>query len=215
LAQAEARLAAAGFSLPGFAHWTAADWRARPEAAQQLAAAGLGWDLTDFGRGEFESLGLTLFTLRNGGGPGRPKPYAEKVLLTEPSQVTPCHFHGRKMEDIIVRAGGALEVQLWAAAADDTLDREAALAVSLDGVRRMVAAGEVVRLEVGESITLEPRIYHSFWSAEGNILGEVSSVNDDVRDNYFCEPLGRFPAVVEDAPPYRLLVADYAAGVWW
>jgi D-lyxose ketol-isomerase len=33
--------------------------------------------------------------------------------------------------------------------------------------------------------------------------------NDDVADNRFLEPLGRFPEIEEDAPPLHLLVSDY------
>ena len=42
------------------------------------------------------------------------------------------------------------------------------------------------------------------------LLGEVSVVNDDVNDNRFHQPVGRFPEVEEDEPPHRLLVGDYA-----
>ena len=41
------------------------------------------------------------------------------------------------------------------------------------------------------------------------LVGEVSSCNDDVADNRFFEPIGRFPAVEEDEPPYRLLCTEY------
>ena len=41
------------------------------------------------------------------------------------------------------------------------------------------------------------------------LLGEVSQVNDDNTDNRFYEPVGRFPAIEEDEPPYRLLCGEY------
>jgi hypothetical protein len=78
-------------------------------------------------------------------------------------------------------------------------------------VRRTVEAGGVVTLSPGESITLPTRLYHTFWGAGSRVLvGEVSMVNDDARDNRFYEEVGRFPAIEEDEPPLYLLVTDYA-----
>jgi D-lyxose ketol-isomerase len=37
----------------------------------------------------------------------------------------------------------------------------------------------------------------------------VSTVNDDLTDNVFRDPVGRFSDIVEDEAPWRLLVADY------
>jgi regulator of sigma E protease len=41
------------------------------------------------------------------------------------------------------------------------------------------------------------------------LIGEVSTVNDDVTDNIFREPIGRFAAIEEDVAPTHLLVSDY------
>jgi len=41
------------------------------------------------------------------------------------------------------------------------------------------------------------------------LLGEVSQCNDDNTDNRFYEKVGRFPAIEEDEPPYRLLCDEY------
>ena len=41
------------------------------------------------------------------------------------------------------------------------------------------------------------------------LIGEVSTVNDDLTDNVFAEPLGRFADIEEDEPPLHLLVSDY------
>jgi hypothetical protein len=80
----------------------------------------------------------------------------------------------------------------------------------LDGVSRQVKAGDVVRLGPGESITLPSRLYHKFWGAEGRVLvGEVSLVNDDQKDNNFYDGVGRFPAIEEDEEPLHLLTMDY------
>lgn len=66
----------------------------------------------------------------------------------------------------------------------------------------------------GESITIYPYLYHDFEVELGSgpvLLGEVSQCNDDNTDNRFYEKLGRFPAIEEDEPPYRLLCNEYPA----
>jgi hypothetical protein len=173
----------------------------------------LGWDITDFGRGDFWHFGLFLFTIRN----GHPrnwqtlsgKLYAEKIMIVGDGQITPMHFHWNKMEDIIHRGGGYLLIQLYNATPDEDLDKECEVEVSLDGIRRKVAAGSILRLEAGESITLVQRCYHKFWGEGRVLVGEVSLVNDDYRDNRFYEPIGRFSEIEEDEPPLYLLSNDY------
>ncbi|GIW03009.1 D-lyxose/D-mannose family sugar isomerase [Roseiflexus sp.] len=200
-----------GFCLPPFAYWTPDEWRARGPECAEIVDNRLGWDVTDFGTGDFVRAGLTLFTLRNG-NPRDPakKPYAEKILIVEDGQVTPLHFHWRKTEDIINRSGATLVVQLYASTPDEQIDASQSIDISLDGVRRTVAAGSVVRLRPGESITLPPRLYHAFWGEGGRVLvGEVSSLNDDAADNRFLQPIGRFPHIDEDEPPLYLLCTDY------
>jgi hypothetical protein len=41
------------------------------------------------------------------------------------------------------------------------------------------------------------------------LIGEVSLVNDDAKDNRFYAPVGRFPEIIEDVKPLHLLVNDY------
>ena len=217
--EGEALIRSHGVHLPPFASWTPQAWAALGPEGQELIDHALGWDLTDFGLGEYARFGLLLFTLRNGSldealsGAGRT--YAEKVLLVGEDQVTKFHFHHRKTEDIINRGGAQLELTLYNAAADDTLD-DTPVVVQVDGVTRTLGAGGVVLLSPGESITLRPRQYHQFTARGGAVLaGEVSSVNDDHADNVFLEPLGRFPSIEEDEAPYRLLVADYGQLQRW
>ena len=67
-------------------------------------------------------------------------------------------------------------------------------------------------LQPGESITVYPYMYHDFELEPGTgpvLLGEVSMCNDDENDNRFYEPIGRFPEIEEDEPPYRLLCTEY------
>jgi D-lyxose ketol-isomerase len=71
--------------------------------------------------------------------------------------------------------------------------------------------GEVLRLSPGESVTLMPGNWHAFWGEGGDVLiGEVSTVNNDLTDNIFAEPIGRFAEIEEDVEPWHLLVSDYS-----
>ncbi len=214
LSIAEAFFAEMGFRLPPFALWTPEDWRSMGPEADEIRERGLGWDVTDLGKARFDRQGLVLFTLRNGDirRPGDAKCYAEKVMMVGEGQVTPWHFHWRKAEDIINRGGGELVVELaWATPEEAGLSDDE-VTVSCDGVVRRVLARGRVALSPGESITLPPRLYHQFYGRPGGgpvLAGEVSRTNDDHRDNRFLEPLGRFPEIVEDEPPYRLLCHEY------
>jgi hypothetical protein len=205
------------FHLPPFAYWHPEDWRRKGPEVQEIVEANLGWDVTDFGCGEFERSGLLLFTLRNGNPDdlkrGEGKLYAEKILVIRQGQVTPFHFHWDKTEDIINRAGGRLMISVHDATDDDGL-ADTDVSLSVDGIRRVVPAGGTITLTPGESITVSSRLYHKFWAADGSVLaGEVSLVNDDDTDNRFYEPLGRFPEIDEDEPPLHLLCTDY--GDYW
>lgn len=211
--EADAFIRDQGFHLPPFAYWTPDEWRSKDESVAEIVEKRLGWDITDFGSGDYARTGLFLFTLRNGDlaalQTGRGKLYAEKLLIVDVDQVTPLHFHWLKTEDIINRGGGKLMIQLYNATPDEQL-ADTPVTVSTDGVVRTVEAGGVIALAPGESITLPPYCYHKFWGAESRVLvGEVSTVNDDSADNRFFDPVGRFPEIEEDEPPLHLLVSDY------
>jgi len=212
LRSADAFIRERGFLLPPFAYWSPEDWRTKGPEIAEIVEHRLGWDVTDFGSGDFARRGLFLFTIRNGHvGKPESKPYAEKLLIVQENQVTPLHFHWKKVEDIINRGGGTLAVKLYCSTPDEGLDERADVHVSTDGVARVVPAGGIVELPPGESITLPRYLYHEFWGVGGTVLvGEVSSVNDDTSDNRFYEPAGRFPAIEEDEPPLHLLCVDYA-----
>lgn len=201
------------FYLPPFAYWTPRDWATKGEEVREIVDRQLGWDITDFGLGDYENIGLFIFTIRNGTlenlKRGQGKAYAEKILIADVDQVTPMHFHWNKTEDIINRGGGKLVMQLYNSTEDEDL-ADTDVTVSLDGVERTVKAGDIVALSPGESITLPSALYHKFWGAGSRVLiGEVSLVNDDDIDNRFYEPIGRFPEIEEDEEPLYLLVKDY------
>ncbi len=114
------------FYLPPFANWTVTDWLAKGAEVSEIAEHGLGWDITDFGLGDFRSKGLTLFTIRNGSVQNLQsctgKVYAEKLLIVADRQITPFHFHWQKVEDIINRGGGRLLIQLYNSTPDEFAD---------------------------------------------------------------------------------------------
>ena len=199
------------FKLPPWGYWSHDDWNKNRKNCDEIFKNQLGWDLTDFGTGDFARSGLLLFTIRNGNLKFDQKPYAEKIMIVGEGQVTPMHFHWSKMEDIINRGGGNLMMELYYS--DDNEEfTDQSFEVSIDGVRKVLDPGSIVRLTPGESITLYQGLYHKFYGEKGKgkvMVGEVSAVNDDHTDNRFHDELGRFPEIVEDEPPVHLLVSDY------
>lgn len=196
--EAEGLLAAHGWLLPDWADWSEADYARDPELAAFLAARQLGWDVTDFGLGDFAHKGLTLFCVRNGvQGDPETRPYAEKLLFVGEGQVTPYHSHKVKMEDIMVRGGGNLMV---------AFTREGSSAdapVRVDGREIENPYGAPIRLRPGQGITIPRGMKHSFWGEPGTgpaFCAEISQCNDDLTDNYFLEPIGRFSTIKEDEP---------------
>ena len=202
-------------SLPDFCHFTPDAWRTKGHEYDEVRDNMLGWDITDYGLGKFDELGFSLITLRNGNLKLREKyakTYAEKLLYLKDGQYAPMHFHWAKMEDIINRAGGNVLIRVYNSDENEQIDRESPVTVHLDGCERVVPAGTQVRLTPGQSITIVPLLYHDFTVEAGSgavLLGEVSQCNDDNTDNRFEPPMGRFPAIEEDEPPYRLLCNEY------
>lgn len=181
-----------GFYLPPFAHWSPETWRQKGAEAAEIVENQMGWDITDFGQGGYDKIGLFMFTIRNGHPRNwiakQGKLYAEKILIVDVDQVTPMHFHWVKMEDIINRGGGRLLIQLYNATDEEGLDDGSLVKVSIDGVIHTVPPGGIVELKPGESISLPAGLYHKFWGADERVLvGEVSVVNDDTRDNRFFD----------------------------
>lgn len=203
-----------GFTLPPFATWSPAQWQKMDHAVDEIRDNGLGWDVTDYGLNRFSDIGLLLFTLRNGNYAKRqhyPKGYAEKIMVVQELQVTPWHYHWNKREDIINRGGGELEIVLSLADENNYLAKST-FTVRVDGVERQVQSGGKIILTPGESICLEPYVYHTFYGRPGRgpvVVGEVSDVNDDDKDNCFLEDIGRFPAIIEDEPPLYYLCNEY------
>jgi D-lyxose ketol-isomerase len=199
------------FFLPPWAYWKPEDWKGKQLTCKEIIHNMMGWDLTDFGSGDFSRSGLILFTVRNGNPKLDRKPYAEKIMIVDEMQETPMHFHWSKMEDIINRGGGNLVIELYGSDENEQLSQDP-FTVKVDGVERALNAGDKVILTPGESICLTQGLYHRFYGEPGKgriLVGEVSAVNDDNCDNRFHTPVGRFPDIEEDETPVHLLVSDY------
>jgi D-lyxose ketol-isomerase len=200
--------------LPPFAYWTIEDWQNKNHEYDEIRDCMLGWDVTDFGSGDFSRIGRTLFTLRNG-NPNNPKyqkSYAEKLILDPEGQRSPAHFHRSKREDIIHRGHtGHIVLQLCGVTPDNLPSGESFF-IQKNGRTVRLEAQEKVYLAPGESLCIPPRTIHQFWGeANGSLTcsGEISSVCDDWNDNYFFEPMCRFPEIEEDEPRRFYLCHEY------
>jgi len=204
-----------GFVLPPFCGWTPEDWKNKGHEYDEIRDNMLGWDITDYGQNDFDRIGFSLITIRNGNVLQKDKyekTYAEKLLYLKPGQYAPLHFHWSKMEDIINRGGGNILIRVYNSLPDEEVDYDNPVTVHCDGRTLTVPAGTQVKLCPGESITVHRFLYHDFSVEEGTgavLLGEVSESNDDKNDNRYNPPMGRFPEVEEDEEPYRLLCFEY------
>ena len=218
IAQADDMIRRHGFTLPPFAYWTPDELATNAKVAKALIDARCGWDITDYGAGDFDTMGLCLFTLRNGRladlRRGGGMCYAEKLLISRQDQLSPMHTHFIKAEDIINRGGATMVVELYGSDDDGNFAEDRGGVVMCDGIARLYSAGEKIKFVPGESLTLMPGDWHAFWGEGGDVLiGEVSTVNDDETDNIFREPIGRLANIVEDVSPTNLLVSDYGGFV--
>jgi len=215
LKEMEAFIGKYRFALPPFCHFTPDEWQSKGHDYDEVRDNMLGWDITDYGLGDFYKTGFSLITIRNGNLAMKEKytkTYAEKLLYLREGQYAPLHFHWIKMEDIINRGGGNILIRVYNSTPDEQLDKTGDVRINLDGREVFVPAGSQVRLTPGESIAIAPFMYHDFSVEEGTgpvLLGEVSECNDDNTDNRFFEKMGRFPEIEEDEPPYRLLCNEY------
>ena len=202
-----------GFNLPPFCNWTPKDWENKGHEYDEIRDNMLGWDITDFGLGDFDKIGFGIITLRNGNRNNEKykKVYAEKLLFLRDDMMAPMHFHWFKSEDIINRGGGTLLIKVYNDDGKGGL-ADSDVRINSDGRSYYVKAGSLVKLLPGESITIWPHQYHEFHVEPGSgsvLIGEVSQCNDDNIDNRFYEDIGRFPELEEDEEPYRLLCNEY------
>jgi len=159
------------------------------------------WDVTDFGLVDFEKYGLVLINLAE-----EPE-YCEKLMYASKNQATPYHTHKLKKEDIICRTG-ELAIHIWKGNPEES--DSAIFSLNVNGEPKEFKSGDIVTLKSGERVTLVPGIYHEFCPVSDQcIIGEVSTANDDVNDNFFMnQDVGRFSKIEEDVPALVKLLSD-------
>ena len=159
------------------------------------------WDVTDFGLGDWRRFGLVLVNLAE-----EPE-YCEKLMYARKGMVTLAHTHKKKKEDIICR-WGRLAVQVWPGLPAKSEGRKLSVPVNHEPVE--MESGRRIELEAGSRVTLVPGVYHEFVPLSDEcIIGEVSTANDDLHDNFFVNPdIGRYPGIEEDEPAAVRLVSD-------
>ena len=94
-------------SLPPFCNFTPEEWLTKGHEYDEIRDNMLGWDITDYGLGDFDKVGFSLITLRNGNLEKQdkyPKKYAEKLLFIEEGQYSPNHFLGTRWRTSLTRA---------------------------------------------------------------------------------------------------------------
>ena len=65
--EADAFIRSFGYIMPPFAYWSPDELQGAPGRSSAASSTSrLGWDITDYGQGKFDELGLFLFTVRNG-----------------------------------------------------------------------------------------------------------------------------------------------------
>lgn len=160
------------------------------------------WDVTDFGLGDFKKYGLILINL------AEEAEYCEKLMYAATGQTTPAHTHKKKKEDIICRTG-ELIIELWAQSPADG-ETDATFQMKVNGEFETIKSGSTLKLKAGERITIEPGIWHAFYPGSDEcIIGEVSTANDDLNDNFFADPnIGRYAEIEEDEAPLVKLLSD-------
>jgi len=107
-------------------------------------------------------------------------------------------YHKQKKEDIICR-NGELLIRFWNEDPDGINNNEP-FAVKVNGHYQTLNSGDKVTLHSGERVTIVPGIWHEFYpNSDQCVIGEVSTANDDLNDNFFLnKEIGRFSDVVED-----------------
>ena len=159
------------------------------------------WDVTDFGLGNWKKFGLVLVNL------AEEKEYCEKIMYAHKGMKTPAHCHKKKKEDIICR-WGKLAVQVWAGVPARSKGKHLKLPINHQPVS--VKSGDIIEFSAGSRVTLVPGVYHEFYPISNEcIIGEVSTANDDLHDNFFVnKDVGRYPGIEEDEPAIVRLVSE-------
>ena len=82
LKELEKMIADHQYYLPKFANFTPEEWKTKGHEFDEIRDNMLGWDITDYGMGDFDKYGFSLFTIRNGNIKMKDKykkPYADPL----------------------------------------------------------------------------------------------------------------------------------------
>ena len=82
------------FAIPPFCNFTPEEWKEKGHDYDEIRDNMLGWDITDYGLGDFDKVGFSLITIRNGNLKMKDKytkSYAEKLLYIKEGQYSPLH----------------------------------------------------------------------------------------------------------------------------
>lgn len=158
------------------------------------------WDVTDFGLGNFQKFGLVLLNLCE------EIEYCEKLMYARKGMTTPAHYHNKKKEDIICRKGEFC-IHLWDKQMSES---NSEVKIKINGDLKYVPTNTQHIIKAGERITLFQGVTHAFWpTSEECIIGEVSTANDDLNDNFFKNPdIGRYPTIDENETSLIKLLSD-------
>ena len=187
--ESEAFMRSFGFILPPFSRWSPDEMRARKGEIDGITGASLGWDITDFGLGDFEQTGLFLFHRAQ-------RPLCRSAARTRHALCrkgddrpqgsgdanAPASSEGRRHHQSRRRHAGDRAVWRYRRPVRPVQGTR----VATDGIWRELAPGHKLRLSPGESVTLMPGDWHAFWGEGADVfVAEVSTVNDDNTDNIF------------------------------
>ena len=175
--QFEALLDQYRFRIPPYLSFTPEEWADKNHEWDEIRDNMLGWDITDYGEGDFEHKGLALITLRNGNlamADRYPKTYAEKLLFLKEGQYSPNHFHWHKMEDIITIESAISDTELTIEQLSGTLRNYDAL---VDYATVYVNLEEVYKLSNTEepSAGFASRMGTAFSSGWKNFVAAMES----------------------------------------
>jgi D-lyxose ketol-isomerase len=217
------------FKLPRWAAWSVVNWGYSGEEMQAIRDCQLGWDVTDFGLGNFPTQGMTTFMLRNGVPSSPPvqeasdeqipettseglnRHYSEKIMLVQLHQTIPLLALKQRTHDLINRGGGDLVIQVYQSTPENELDEKNRVPLQVNGIAYNVKAGGIVRLVPGDGVTLQPGVFHKYWPEKAScIVGNISTTCDETNDYLFFDPnCQRFPEIEPDESPIHLLHYEY------
>ncbi len=172
--------------LPPNATWDVRQWtdffQRNPDRLDYFSENGIGWDVSDFGLGDFEKYGGVFYTVHNNTYSSLPSGFrmAEKWILRNEGQGAPAHYHKIKSEYTTNFGPGNLEVTIGGIFLDGTIDSTSMVSVEVDHLSDNYTPGDKILLKLGSYIFLPAGTIHSFKVYEDrSIVHEVSSANDD------------------------------------